>query len=127
MFTSSGRSRDGLIRNLLVAALCSEVVLLDVVNNERESLGLLTVLDDGNGGSSLHLTGVVLLVVLAVAEPLTEVHLLLNVDEGDTVGLGKSLDELLVLGVIAILGEDAKESLLAVKSLADFVEALNEA
>jgi hypothetical protein len=68
----------------------------------------------------------VLFVVLAVTEPLTEVHLVLNVDEGDTVGLGKSLNELLVLGVIAILGEDAEESLLAVKSLADFVEALNE-
>lgn len=68
-----------------------------------------------------------LFVVLAVAKPLTEVHLGLDVDEGDAVGLSEGLDELLVLGVVTILGEDAKESLLAVKSLADFVEALNEA
>jgi hypothetical protein len=97
-----------------------------VVNNEREGFGLLTVFDDGDGRGALHLTGQVLFVVLAVAEPLTEVKLLLDGDHGDTVGLSESLNELLVLGVIAVLGEDAKKGLLAVKSLADFVEALNE-
>ena len=35
-------------------------------------------------------------------------------------------DEFLVLGIFAILGEDAANGLLAIQSLADFVETLHK-
>lgn len=104
----------------------SEVVVLDVVNNERESFGLIAVVNNGDGGGGLGLAGIAFLVVLAVTEPLTELQSAFNFDDGGTVLLGQSADELLVLAVVAVSGEDADESLLAVKSLAHFIEALNE-
>ena len=104
----------------------SEGVLLDVVEHEGKALGLLTVVDDGDGRGALDLAGGALLVVLAVAEPLTELGAVLNLDHGDVVGLGEGVDELEVLGVIAVLSEDAANSLLAVEGLADLVESLDE-
>lgn len=62
-----------------------------------------------------------------MAEPLTKFETLLNWDHWATIRLGESLNELLVLGIIAVLGKNADKSLLAVNCLADFVEALNEA
>ena len=50
----------------------------------------------------------------------------LNLDEWDFVLLGKGGDELDVFGVIAVLGEDAKVSILSVQSLTDLVKTLNE-
>lgn len=70
---------------------CSQLVLLDVVKDEGKSLGLLTVVLDGDGGSSLDLSGGTVLVVLAVSEPLTEVVSGLDLNEGDAVRLAKSL------------------------------------
>jgi hypothetical protein len=61
-----------------------------------------------------------------VTEPDTNVVTAFNSDNGDTVRLGESGDELLVLGIIAVFSEDTKESLLAVESLADFIESLDE-
>jgi len=104
----------------------SEVLLLDVVNNERESFGFLTVVDDGYGRGALCLSWVSFLVVLAVTEPDTNVVTAFNADHGDAVRLGEGGDELLVLWVVAVVGEDAKECLLAVKSLANFIESLDE-
>ena len=55
-------------------ARCSEVLLLDVVENESEVLSLLTVVSDGDRRGALDLAGVALLVIVAVTEPLTEIH-----------------------------------------------------
>lgn len=104
----------------------SQVVFLDVVLQEGESLSLLTVVLDGDGGSTSDLSGVTLGIVLAETEPLTEVVTGLHLDEGDVVGLGQSGNELLVLGIIAVLGKDAEHGLLFVKALADFVESFNQ-
>lgn len=104
----------------------SEVLLLDVVNNERESFGFLAVVKDGHGGGALRLSWVSFLVVLAVSEPNTDVVTALNADHWHAVGLGERGDELLVLGIVAVLGEHANEGLLAVEGLADLIESLNE-
>ena len=81
---------------------------------------------DGNGRGTFGLTGVTFLVVLAVAEPFAELVALFDVDDGDVVVLGKGGHELHVLGVFAVLGEDAKNGFLAVKSLADLVETFHK-
>ena len=104
----------------------SEGVVLDVFENEGEALGLFSEVLDGDGRGALDLAGGTLFVVLAVAEPLTKLGAVLNLDHGDVVLLGEGVDELEVLGVVAVLGEDAELSVLAVEGLADLVESLNE-
>ena len=69
----------------------SQSLLSDVVENEGEGLSLLTVVLDGDGGGSLDLSGGAFLVVVAVAEPFTEVHPGVNFDQGDVAALGKGL------------------------------------
>ena len=50
-----------------------------------------------------------------------------DLDEGDLVLLGESGDELLVDGVVAVLGEDAQVAVFLVEGLADLVKSLDEA
>ena len=69
----------------------SETLLTDVVKDEGEVLSLLTVVLDGNRGGALDLAGVALLVVVAVAEPLAEVHALFDLDKRDARRLGHGL------------------------------------
>ena len=123
----------------------SEVLLLDVVEDEGEGLGLLTVVLDGDGRGSLDFTGGAVLVVMAVSEPFTEIHSGVNLDQGDAGSLGHSLlksesvklcsndwavctygNKLLVFGILAISGENADKSLLSVKCLKDLVESLDK-
>jgi len=113
-------------RSLFPRETHSEGVLLNVVKNEREALGLLSVVLDGNGRGALDLASSTLFVVLAVAEPFTELGAVFNLDDGDVVGLGEGIDKLEVLRVVAVFGENAEDSLLAVEGLADLVESLNE-
>lgn len=61
-----------------------------------------------------------------MTEPDTNVVTAFNSDNGHTVGLSESGDELLVLGIVAVFGEDTKECLFTVKSFADFIESLDE-
>ena len=74
----------------------------------------------------LDLTGLALLVVLAVAEPFADVVALFDGDKGDVVGLSEGSDQLLVLGIVAVVSQHAKNGLLAVKCFADLVETLNK-
>ena len=94
--------------------------------HEEESLRLLTVVLDSDGGGTLDLAGGTFFVVLAVTEPLTELKTAVNLDEGNVVHLGESVNKLGVLGVFAVGSEDAKYGLLAVNALAHFVKALND-
>ena len=71
----------------------SETLLTDVVEDEGKVLSLLTVVLDSNRGGALDLAGVALLVVVAVAEPLTEIHPLVNLDQRDARRLGHGLKE----------------------------------
>ena len=127
----------------------SEVLLTNVVEHEGEGLGLLTVGLDGDGGGTLDLTGGAFLVVMAVAEPFTQIVAGVNLDQRDAGVLGHGLiktskirtvisedatsadfdtygDEFLVLGVLAVSSEHADESLLSIESLENLIEALNE-
>lgn len=100
-------------------------MVLDVLLEEGKGLGLLTVVLDGAGGSTSDLSGDTGLVVLALAEPLSEFSSGVNLDEWDLVLLGKGSDDLLVLGVIAVGGEDAQVGLLGIERLSDLVESLD--
>ena len=68
-----------------------QALFLNVVEHEGEGLGLLAVVPDRDGGSSLDLLWLTFNVVLAVSEPLAEVVSLLDLDQGDVAGLGKGL------------------------------------
>ena len=114
------------IKNYYQFADFSEVVLLDVLLEERESIGGFSVVLDGAGRGTSDLSWDTLLVVFALSEPLSELLSGLNFDEWDFVLLGEGGDELDVLGVIAVLGEDAQISILSVQSLTDLVKTLNE-
>lgn len=103
----------------------SAVVFLDVLLQEGESIGRLSVVLDGSGRSSLGLSWDTLFVVFALSEPLAELLSGVNFDQWDLVLLGKGSDKLLVFWVFAVLGEDAEVSILSVQSLTDLVEALN--
>lgn len=72
---------------------CSQVVLLDVVEDEGEGLSLITVGGDGDRAGGLDLDGGAFLVVLAVAEPLTKVHSGVDLDQGDASLLGHGLNK----------------------------------
>jgi hypothetical protein len=104
----------------------SEVVVLDVLEEEAKSLGFLSVVLDGNRGGGLDLAGGTFFVVLAVTDPFTELNTGINSNERHVVGLGEGVNKLGVLGVFAISGEDDKHGFLAVNSLANLVKALNE-
>ena len=69
----------------------SQVLLADVVENELEGLGLLTVSLDGDGGGTLDLTGGAFFVVVAVAEPLTQIVAGIDLDQRDAGVLGHGL------------------------------------
>ena len=91
------------------------VVLLNVLEHVLEGNRLFTVVADGDGTGGFDLPGIAFSVVLAVSEPFTESLLLLNGDEGNVGVLGKSGHSALVLGVVAVLGKNAEESLFAIK------------
>jgi len=67
------------------------VVILDVLLHEGEALSFLTKVLDCNGRAALDLSGLSLLVVLAVAKPLTQFVPSVNCDQRDLVGLSESL------------------------------------
>jgi len=76
----------------LRAGSFAELVVLDVVAHERESLGVFAEVLDGDRRASLHLPGCAFLVVLAVTQPLAELLAGLNSDQGDVVGLSQGLE-----------------------------------
>ena len=106
--------------------MCSQVVVLDVLLEVGESLRLFTVVLDAAGGAALDSSGLTSLVELALTNPLSEGLSLVDLDEGDLVLLGESGDQLLVDGVVAVLGEDAQVAVLLVEGLADLVEAFDD-
>ena len=66
------------------------------------------------------------LVIFALSEPLTEHVSVFDFNEWDLVLLGKGGNELLVLGVVTVSGEDAKMSVLSVEGFTDLVESLDQ-
>lgn len=70
---------------------CSESLLLNVVKDEGEGFGLITVVSDGNRGGTSDLSGVTLDIVLAKSKPLTEFVTAVNLNKWGLSLLGKSL------------------------------------
>lgn len=80
--------------NFLTGRSFVELVVLDVLLYERESLSVFTVVQDGDGRAAFDLSGLAFLVILAVAEPLSEFVSGLHSDQRDLVGFSKSLNAL---------------------------------
>lgn len=85
----------------------------------------MTYLDDDNGATA-HLTGLALLVDLAKTRPFSELLVRVDADQRDLMFIAEGSDELLVLGLIAALGQDGENSLSLVQSLAGLVDSMNE-
>ena len=97
-----------------------------MVLDEGECLGCLSVVLDDEGRAAFNFSSLSLLVVLALAGPFTELLTSVNFDEWHVALLGQSGDELLILWILAILGEDTKLSVLSVERFADLTETLHE-
>ena len=67
--------------------------MFDVVQDELEGFVLLTVVLDSDRRAALDSADGAVLVVLAVAEPLTKIVLSINFDQGHGVSLGESLNK----------------------------------
>ena len=113
------------IVGLRVTSNCSESVVLNVLFNVGKSLGVFSVVQDSDGRSTSSLSGDTFFIVFALSKPFSEILSFGDGDEWDFVLLGKGGDKFLVLWVFAVLGEDAKVSILSIQSLTDLVEALN--
>jgi hypothetical protein len=104
----------------------SEIVFLDVLLEERESVRGFSVVLDGAWRSSLGLSWDTVFIVFALSEPKSKILSGVNFDKWDLVLLGKSGNEFLVFWIITVLGEDAKVSIFSIQSLTDLVKTLNE-
>jgi len=98
----------------------------DVLGEVAESLGLLTVVDDGDGGGSNNLLGVALGVEGAEAGPLTELLGGRAVHDRDLLLLAKSLDELLVGTLIAGFVQEDNLGAAGLDGLGAFVETTDD-
>ena len=99
---------------------------LEVLEENVETLGLLTVVLDDNARAADDLTGVTLTVDLAETGPGTKGLGVGHLKEVDLVLVAESLDELEVLGLVAGLDENAKVGLTTVKGLGALTETTGE-
>lgn len=81
---------------------------------------------DDNDGASTHLAGLSFLVDLAQTGPLSELLVGVDADQRNLVLVAEAGNELLILRLIAALGEDGEDSLSLVQSLAGLVDSVNE-
>jgi len=84
---------------------------------------LLAPVPDDSAGALDDLPGLALLVDLAQTGPLAQLHVGVDLDEGDVVLHAEGGDQLLVHGLVAVLGENAQQSLTFVKSLSCLPES----
>merc|ERR1719216_241818 len=81
------------------------------------SRALLPPVPDDAGGTLDHLPGLALAVDLAQTGPFSQLHVAVNLDQGNTVLHAESRDELLVHRLVTVLGQDTQESLSLVQGL----------
>jgi hypothetical protein len=105
----------------------SRLSVLEVVEEDVETLGLNTVVLDDDTGATNDLAGVALAVELAQTSPGTEDLRVSNLDEVDFVLGTEGLNELDVLGLSAGLDEDTEVSLALIEGLGALAEATGEA
>jgi len=111
------------------SSLDTRVILLgvgDVLGEVAESLGLLTVIDDGDGGGTDNLLGVALSVEGAEAGPLTELLGGGAIHDGDLLLLAKGFDELLVRTLIAGFVQENHLGAAGFDGLGDLVETTDD-
>lgn len=82
-----------------------------MVLNHVQSGCLLTEILDHNDGAAAHLAGLAFLVDLAQAGPLAELLVGVHADQRDLVLVAQGSDQLLVVGLIEGLGQDAQHGL----------------
>ena len=90
---------------------------LEELLEDGEALSLLAVVGDDDAGALDNLAGGALGVELAEAGPLAELHSLGHADEMNVHLIAKRLDELGVVSLVAVLGEDAEERLAGLDGL----------
>lgn len=99
---------------------------LEVLEENVETLGLLTVVLDDDARAADDLTGVTLTVDLAETGPGTEGLGVGDLEQVDLVLVAESLDELEVLGLVAGLDENAKVGLTTVEGLGALTQTTGE-
>lgn len=90
---------------------------LHVVEHHVEGRALLAEVSDDGNGAAHGLADVALSIELGQAAPFTDLSAGIGHDQVDTALGAQSLDELLVLLVVAVLGEDAQASTSTVQGL----------
>ena len=108
--------------NFVFLSLRLEVLLEDVVGGS-----LLAPVPDDTRGALKHLPSHALPVQLTESSPLAQLHVAVHLDKGDAVLHAEGGDELLVLGLVTVLGEDAEQRLPLVQGLLGLPEAAGEA
>ena len=104
----------------------THLTVLEVVEEDVETLRLDAVVLDDDARAADDLAGVALTVDLAETSPGTEDLRVTDLDEVDLVLGAESLDELDVLGLCAGLDEDAKVGLTLVEGLGALTETASE-
>ena len=104
----------------------THLAVLEVVEEDVETLALGTVVLDDDARAADDLAGVALTVDLAETSPGTEQLGVGDLDEVDLVLSAESLNELDVLGLRARLDEDAKVSLTLVERLGALAQTTSE-
>merc|ERR1719158_225765 len=99
-----------------------DVVLEEVAPSRR----VLAPVVDNHAGGLDNLGGVALGVDLAETGPLSELHLVVHLHDGDTVLSAERLHELLVSGLGAVVREDAKLSPTLVEVLGAFTDTTHQ-
>jgi len=105
----------------MVSSLRLEVLLEDVVGGT-----LLAPVSDDTRGAFDHLSSGALPVDLAQTSPLSELHVAVNLDERNAVLHAQGGDQLLVHGLVAVLGQDAQQRLSLVKRLGSLTDTAGE-
>merc|ERR1719410_743218 len=105
----------------MVSSLRLEVLLEDVVGGT-----LLALVSDDTRGAFDHLSSGALPVDLAQTSPLSKLHVAVNLDERNAVLHAQGGDQLLVHGLVAVLGQDAQQRLTFVKRLGGLTDTAGE-
>merc|ERR1719473_1900598 len=107
-------------------SLCA-LLLLEVVEQNSEGIGILTVVGDDSARALDDLLRAAFSVDLAQTAPLTQLQCLGHHDERSLVALAQRAHELGVLGLVAVVSKAAQPGSAAVQGLASLVQTTLEA
>merc|ERR1712004_191801 len=114
----------GLVAVVVVVLMVVAVMVMgQVMMMLVMSRSLVAPVPDNDGGTPDNLTFIALSVQLAKASIFAQLHVIRNSQKWDLMFLTQSLDQFLVGWLIAVLGQDAKQSLSLVKSFGGLMES----